>query len=168
MSFFGEIWLYYNKTRVYFDEAYSFCLLICVTDFCLLLLSMYIAALCNCCLETILAKLVCWSLGCQLWYLQHVGMRDTAVYCWRIGRNLQMCCCHKSWYRSCWLNSLSLSERGMCWWVGDVTLATITGTSILVPYLCVKLQRLIWRLGTRRLHLRVLDPQMSCRDFTSW
>ena len=48
------------------------------------------------------------------------------------------------------------------------SLVAITETSILVPYLWVKSLQLIWRLGTRRWHLRVPDLPMSCRDLTPW
>ena len=47
-----------------------------------------------------------------------------------------------------------------------VTLAAITESTILVPYLQVRSLQLIWRLGTRRFHLRVPNLQKSCRDFT--
>ena len=46
------------------------------------------------------------------------------------------------------------------------TLVAITGTTIPVPNLQVKLLQLIWRLGTRRFHLRVPDLQMSCSHLT--
>ena len=52
--------------------------------------------------------------------------------------------------------------------IGRVTLVTITGTIIPVPFLQVKSLQFIWRLGTRRFHLRVPYLQMSCRDMTTW
>ena len=40
--------------------------------------------------------------------------------------------------------------------------------TILVLYLWIKSLQLIWRLGTRRFHLRVPNLQMSSRDLTTW
>ena len=45
--------------------------------------------------------------------------------------------------------------------MGQLALVTITGTTILVPCLHVRLLQLIWRLGTRRWNLRLPDRQMS-------
>ena len=52
--------------------------------------------------------------------------------------------------------------------IGLAFLVAITGTTILVPYPEVKSLQLIWRSGGRTFHLRVPDPQISCRDLTSW
>ena len=53
--------------------------------------------------------------------------------------------------------------------VEHATLATITGTTILVPYLYVKSLQLIWSAGTHRFHLQMPDLQnLSFRDFTTW
>ena len=49
-----------------------------------------------------------------------------------------------------------------------VTVAVIKETTILVPYLLVKSVHFIWRLGTCIFHLRMLDLQMSYKDFTTW
>ena len=43
------------------------------------------------------------------------------------------------------------------------TLVAITGTANLVPN-----RQLIWRLGTRRFHPQVSDPQTCCKDFITW
>ena len=51
---------------------------------------------------------------------------------------------------------------------GHVTLAAITGTTILVLNVKVKSLQPIWRPGTRRFHLRVPDLQVGCRDLTTW
>ena len=50
--------------------------------------------------------------------------------------------------------------------IGPIALAGIAGAIILVLYHVVKSLQLIWRLGTRRFHLRVLNLQMSCSDLT--
>ena len=58
----------------------------------------------------------------------------------------------------------------ICLPIRHVTLVTIAGTTILVPYRQVKWLQLIWRSGTRtrRFHLRVPDLQMNCRNVTTW
>ena len=44
---------------------------------------------------------------------------------------------------------------------------TIAGANILVPCHIVKSLQLIWGWGTRRFHLRVPHPQMSCKYLPS-
>ena len=46
---------------------------------------------------------------------------------------------------------------------GYVTLADITGNTVLVPYRWIKSLQLIWRLGTCRWNLQVSHLQMGCR-----
>ena len=52
--------------------------------------------------------------------------------------------------------------------IRHVTLVVTTGTIILVPYLKVNSLQFIWRSGTRRWNLRVVDLQMNFSDLTIW
>ena len=52
--------------------------------------------------------------------------------------------------------------------IGHVTLEFISGVSVLVSYLEVKSLQFIWDSDIRKFHLRVTDPQMNCRDLTTW
>ena len=50
--------------------------------------------------------------------------------------------------------------------MGHITLVATAGTIILVPRHEVKSLQLIWRAGTRSIHLRVPNLQMSCSGLT--
>ena len=51
---------------------------------------------------------------------------------------------------------------------GQVTLAAINGTLILVPYLWIQSLQPIRRWGICRLHLHGPNLQIGCRDLTIW
>ena len=55
-----------------------------------------------------------------------------------------------------------LCEQGLSpWW-------PLLGLLPWYPIFKLKSLQFIWRLGTRRFHLRVPNLQMSCRDLTKW
>ena len=61
-------------------------------------------------------------------------------------------------------------HQGTLWYSAcggkNLALVAISRTTELVPYHLVKSLQLIWRLGTRKLNLRILDLEVSCSDLT--
>ena len=88
---------------------------------------------------------------------------------------LTQCWLLTKFYRPQWVNSVGgWNDMGFSWdtecrcdqqssevVIENVTMVAITGTSLLVPYLEVKLPQFIWWMDTRRPNL-----QMSCRKLT--